>query len=63
VGLFFGVTAFALVLGFGAGYVVRKRKRMRSRSYAGRDRRDLANKRHSPALSQAIALISAFNAR
>jgi hypothetical protein len=31
-GLIIGVTAFALVLGFGAGYF-RKRKRMRSRGY------------------------------
>ena len=35
-GLLIGVTAFALVLGFGAGYAVRKRKsRMRRRYYHG----------------------------
>jgi hypothetical protein len=31
--LFIGVTAFALVLGFGAGYAVRKRKSRMSRRY------------------------------
>jgi hypothetical protein len=36
VGLLLGVTALALVLGFGAGYAVRKRKsRMRRRYYHG----------------------------
>jgi hypothetical protein len=35
-GLLIGVTAFALVLGFSAGYAVRKRKsRMRRRYYHG----------------------------
>jgi hypothetical protein len=36
-GLLVGVTAFALVVGFGAGYVVRKRKSRMSRRYYHRD--------------------------